>query len=338
MINPQQIKKNDVEAKRDKKAIVLGVNGQDGSYIAESLIRRGWEVYGIGRQNNSKWLQTNRYLKYYCLDIADVDSLSEFLEKIKPDAIFHFAALHGPAGFDYESHWREVHKINVISLHAILEYQRKLNPAALLIYASSSKVFGSFYPKLISECSPRISTCIYSTTKNAATDLIQYYRKKYELKSSVVWTFNHESERREKSYFFPKIIDTLAKAIIDKKYKSNIENLSFWCDWGDANEYMHLISTMPESGMGVDVIFATGKTIWAEDFVSELFGNFKLDWRSHIQVNIRLQESSNERWEVDTSKLFEVYGKTPEKTVFDISNRMLEVNYPISWAKRKIEK
>ena len=314
-----------------KKALVLCVNGQDGSYLAQHLIDASWEVHGLGRQDDSRWIKPESGLHYHRINLSDADALWDLLETLQPDAVFHFAAVHGAAGFSYESHWRDVHAVNVVAVHAVLEYQRSLKPAATLVYASSSKVFGEKLPPRISEHSPRYSTCIYTTTKNAATDLISYYRKRHQSKSSVIWTFNHESPRRGSTYFLPKIVDTLANAIIEPKYTAEIASLGFWSDWGDANEFMQLVATLPSSAAESDIIFATGKTVWAEEFVTTLFEKFGLDWRAHLLEKFPLIGARPDRWNVDTTELQRHCGTIPVRTILKIAIDVLQHRHPAAW-------
>ena len=311
-----------------KRALVLGVNGQDGSYLAEGLIKSGLQVHGVGRQKVARWLPSDSGLIYHALDLIDTDRFWHLLELVRPHFIFHFAAVHGPAGFFYEEHWRDVHAVNVVALHAVLEYQRRVMPGARLIYASSSKAFGENLPKKITENSPRFSECIYTTTKNAATDLIFYYRKYHHSKSSVIWTFNHESPRRAANYFFPKIIDTLAKSIVDPKYTTEISSLSFWGNWGDANEFMQIAITLSEVSIGRDFVFAAIETVWAEDLVQSLFSKFGLNWRSHLQEKSPLKGRRPPHWIVDTSALKSAGSTTPVRTAVEIAIDILNINYP----------
>jgi NAD(P)-dependent dehydrogenase (short-subunit alcohol dehydrogenase family) len=141
-----------------KKCLVLGVNGQDGSYLAQHLLSRNCSVIGVGRQANSRWIGKGDGFSYSPLDLGDVSKISSFLDDCKPDLIFHFAAVHGAAGFSYEEKWVDVHNVNTLTTHAVLEYLRRRMPQGALIFASSSKAFGSTLPPIISESSERKST------------------------------------------------------------------------------------------------------------------------------------------------------------------------------------
>ena len=220
-------------------SLVLGVNGQDGSYLAESLIALGRQVIGVGRQETSKYIKDSEYFTYKQLDIANTQELVIFLDELSPTKIYHLAAIHGAAGFKYEDKWIETHSVTTLSVHAILEYLR-LKGAGSLIYTSSSKAFGESPPPIVSENTKRISSCIYSIAKNSATDLIHYYRAKYGVCASVLWTFNHESSRRGIEYFIPKIVNCLASALQNSGHTTEVYTLNFHCDWSDAAEFMDL--------------------------------------------------------------------------------------------------
>jgi len=313
------------------RAMVLGVNGQDGSYLAERLLKKGWEVIGIGRQPESRWLPSVHGFSYHALDLSNLSKLSTLLSDTRPDAIFHFAAVHGSAGFSYEECWKDVHSVNTVSAHVILEYLRCANPEGILVYASSSKVFGSTPIGVIAESNQRFSNCIYTTTKNAATDLIAYYRKRHRIRASVVWTFNHESPRRGCSYFIPQLVDILAKSILNHDYVAEIGTLGFWCDWGDAEEYMDIVTCIASEIPGTDFLLATGKTLWAEDVVNTLFKKYGRCWENNIIEKLAPLKERPATWRVDLTKLYVATNRLPVCTIFDVADNILRTNYPNVW-------
>lgn len=318
-------------APRTRQAVVLGVNGQDGSYLAGRLLDLGWAVCGVGRQPESRWLPPAPGFRYAPLDLSQPADLAALLDDVRPQAVFHFAAVHGSAGFIYEDHWPEVHAVNTVSAHAVLEYQRKTAPDSVFVYASSSKVFGPELPACVSETSPRRSTCIYTTTKNAATDLIAYYRQRHGTKASVVWTFNHESPRRGDSYFVPRIVDVIARALLDRNHVASIGTLGFWSDWGDAAEFMDLVATIATAAPGRDFLLATGTTLWAEDAVDALFGHYGLDRQKHLIEAAAAPGARPQPWRADVSALAAAIGRRPLRTIHDVAADMLRLNHPQAW-------
>jgi len=313
----------------DRTALVLGVNGQDGSYLAESLLASGWKVTGIGRQSHVSPMLVGQKIKYIPLDLADIVSYEQVLIEDQPDVIFHSAAIHGANNYSYEAVWKEAHLVNTMCAHAALEYLRTAKNNGKLIYFSSSKVFDLSKRRVVDESSRRRSTCIYTATKNCATDLITYYRNKYSVAASVVWFFNHESPRRSINYFIPTIVGILAKSLADSTYKCPVKSLDFWCDWGDAAEYMSIIVDLVDNLPGDDLIMATGVTCWARNFVSQLFAKYGLDYKQHVQTESCIAPNPNNKWRANIGRLRGKYGRPPTLTVLDVCSKILSSNYHI---------
>lgn len=316
-----------------RRCLVLGVNGQDGSYLAEHLLAAGELVIGVGRQPRSRWVPDQSGFEYVSLDVRDTHALVRLLSERSADVVFHLAAIHGAAGFVYENHWMAVHEVNTLAVHAILEYLRIHRRDGVFIYASSSKVFDVSRPAVFSERTPRRSTCIYSTTKNAATDLIHYYRTRHQIRGGVVWTFNHESVRRAAEYFIPRVVRLLANAILDRKARGNVATLGFWCDWGDASEYMGVVRDLASRAPGDDFVLATGNSIWAADLVEALFARHGLSWREHVIEDVPAVHHRPEPNTVDLSKLRTAIGRVPAKGIMAICDDMLRCNHPEAWRK-----
>jgi GDPmannose 4,6-dehydratase len=301
-----------------RAALIVGVNGQDGSYLAERLKCNNWNVIGMGRQQAARSEIISCLSAYHSVDIADTKSYQQILVDLRVDVVFHTAAVHGPAGFQYESVWLPVHQVNTLSLHATLEYARLVKSDTRIIYFSSAKVFGDLDEQIISEESCRYSNCIYTLTKNSSSELIRYYRNHHGINASVLWLFNHESARRSNQYFVMKVLSALQKSIEDKKYKTNIASLDFWCDWGSAREFMTLIADTFEDLAGEDFVLATGKTVWARDIVCELFLQHGLLADAHILQDKAAKERKVRSW-VATSKKFEYFtGKHPVISGIDV--------------------
>ncbi len=315
------------------RALVLGVNGQDGSYLAESLLARGWVVHGVGRQVESRWVAADDGFTYHNLDIGDLTALKSALCDIQPDFIFHMAAVHGAAGFVYEDHWQAVHAVNTLSVHAVLEHLRRCAPKAAMIYGTSSKAFGPVPPRVISETTARVSSCIYSTTKNAATDLINYYRLRHGIRASSVWLFNHESPRRSGEYFVPRVVEILANSVCDPDFRGSIGTLQFLCDWGDAAEYMDLTVSMAETAPATDFILASGITLHGEEFVDRLFKRYGLRWQDHMAESLMPPSDAAPTWRADISTLKARLGATSRRSIYQVCDDILRIRHPEAWRK-----
>jgi GDPmannose 4,6-dehydratase len=293
-------------------------------------------VDGAGRQPISAWIPESKGFSYHALDLNNLSALTALLYERDPGFIFHLAAVHGAAGFRYEDHWLESHTVNTLATHVVLEHQRRHAPNSVLVYASSSKAFDPTQVSLVSESTPRRSTCIYSTTKNAATDLIAYYRRMHRIMASVVWTFNHESPRRGGDYFIPRVVAILANSILDNTYSGQVGTLRFSADWGDAAEYMKFVGDIAERAPGKDFVLASGTNLQATQFVSELFGRHHLRWQDHLieRDSVPISEPAP-ALHADLTALRAALGRVPQRSIYDVCDQILNRNHPEAWLKAR---
>lgn len=217
------------------RCLVLGVNGQDGSFLAEILRAERNLVWGLGRQSASRYLSEDASFHYIQCDLRDQAKLSAVLNETAPEEIYHLAAVHGSSGFSYEPVWGSVLDVNVKSLHAVLEYSREQNRPVRIFYASSAKVFGTPLSGSISIESPKRPDCLYAVSKIAAENLLHYYRRVHGVQASIAYLFNHESVRRSAGYFIPAVMEVVRSALKRENFRTEIYTLDFYCDW-DAPE------------------------------------------------------------------------------------------------------
>lgn len=307
--------------------MVVGANGQDGTFLVRHLVRRGYVVMGVGRQPDSRNNSGLAGYVYRKVDLEYKEHLAQVLDEFRPDFIFHVAAVHMSAGGEYEPYINEVLLVNVGSVGAILEFLRK-NPSSRLAYCSSAKVFGASPPDYICEATPKKSECIYSISKNAAFSLIEYYRANHGVNASVFWLFNHESEYRPQSFFIPKVVRALAFAINGEGYQQKVYSLGFYCDWGSAEEYMDIIVDSMEKCAGEDFIIATGRCEYAKDMISRLFSLHNLDYRKYFLEEMQNIPGSRP-YQVDISKLRSRLGRIPKLETLDICKNILIRNYKL---------
>ena len=309
---------------------MLGVNGQDGSYLAETLLAKDYRVVGLGRQRESRWVDQKRDdFEYVECDLTDLDAFDLVLRSVGPDFAFHFAAVHGSSGFSYEDVWKAAHVVNTLSLHALLEYARTEGAGCRIVYASSAKVFGTRLAGVISEATPFASTCIYSITKNAAHDLIRYYREHHSVAASTVFLFNHESPRHGSNFFIPKLVQDLAESILTSGPTSHsLDSLNFWGDWGDAREFMELVVEIPRAVP--DMVIASGRTWHGADLVSELSARWGLDAPVGAPPNPHGSVSDGE-FQVDISLLEKTLGQRPRRSILGTCDDILQTNHPKAW-------
>jgi len=302
---------------------VLGVNGQDGSYLAEVLIARGYAVTGAGRQAGSRWVDPGRF-RYTALDVGNAAALDALLIELRPDEIYQMAAVHGSSGYSYEAGWREALNVNVGSVHTCLEHVRVRSPRTRLFYPSSLKAFGTHPPERVDETTPRVSDCLYSITKNAATDLIDYYRTQHAAWACVGYYFNHDSPRRPDSYFLPRLAASLAAQLGKRGKAPGVATLDFWCDWGSSREFMELTADLLRADRPTDVIFATGAPTHAAQLATELAA------AAGLAPPPAADPSSKPPFRADIGRLRDLVGRVPRERAFDVASWILRERHGIS--------
>ena len=269
----------------------MGAGGQDGSILSEELVAVGRDVLGLGRKEEYPYELPSPQFRYAPLDLCDSSALARCLEDFQPDEIYHVAAVHGSAGFEYEQVWGEALDVNVKSFHTALEYARR-RPGVRLFYASSAKIFGHVLRGPISLSTPRAGECLYSITKKAAGQLADYYRRNYGVVASVGILFNHESERRAPEYFIPRLCRILRMALQDPSYREKVHTLSFHCDWSSARDFMRMAIAAVEKPVKGELIFASGVTWSGRDFARELFSRYGLDYSKHVEADDDVERQS----------------------------------------------
>lgn len=304
------------------KAMVIGANGQDGIFLVRHLLSRKYQVMGIGRQAISRWNIPSALFSYRQIDLEGERALPDVLAAYRPDLIFHVAAVHTSAGGHYEPVFGSVLKVNVASVHAVLEYLRG-NPGGRFCYASSAKVFGSPLPAGIDESTPIANQCLYSISKNTAYHLIDYYRKNHGVSASVLYLFNHESEFRPDGFFIPKVLEALLKSLKDGSFSAGVNTLDFYCDWGSAEEYMDIMIDVLEKTPTEDYVLAKGECTYARDFVASLFAHYGLNYSNHFRQTIPQVQPVNP-YKVNTGKLKRMIGRVPLVTIEELCVAILE--------------
>lgn len=314
------------------RALVLGVNGQDGSYLAEHLLRRGCLVTGLGRQPQSRFIpDVATGYTYASIDLSrERETLPDLLLRSRPDRIYHFASVHGSSSFAYEEHGQDALQVNVGSVHQVLEYIRTEHPRARLLYASSVKTFNAKGPEHIHEELPRHSTCLYSITKNAATDLISYYRRHHDVRATTLFLFNHESPRRPSHYVLPRITELLAASLRGERPGNPLRSLNFSCDWGSSAEFVDLGARLLEHSQNQDYVMATGRTWTGLEFIRDLFSLAERDWQHHVPVLEPIDKSYAATFHADISRMVHILGHGPRHDALDVALWILSANHGLT--------
>jgi GDPmannose 4,6-dehydratase len=304
------------------RSLVLGVNGQDGSYLAETLLRRGYDVVGLGRDETSRYVSPSATFRYVQCDLCETAKLAAIVDDILPDSAYHMAAVHGPAGFKYEPVWRDMMAVNVLALHVLLEAARISNHGMRVIYAGSAKVFPQPWSGEIDETTPIAATCLYGIGKLASRELIRQYRDVHGIAGTNLILFNHESVRRRPEYFLPTIARAVAAAKRDRSHRTTVQTLDFRVDWSSAAELMDIAVDIAEKASGFEYVLASGRTWHGRAALAELFDRYGLNLSSHI-VEVHSSCDPGPYFHVRTSLLERDIARVPVVGFTEIADELV---------------
>ena len=278
-----------------KKALITGITGQDGSYLAELLIAKGHEVHGIIRRAstfNTERIDhlyqdphSNGQLFLHYGDIADSTNLIKLLYRLQPDEIYHLAAQsHVRVSFDIPEYTGDVTGIGTIR---ILEAIRETGSKARFYQASSSEMFGGAQEIPQRETTPFYPRSPYGAAKVYAYWVTVNYRESYGMFACNGILFNHESPRRGETFVTRKISRAAAHIKVGLQDKLYLGNLEAKRDWGYAKEYVEAMWLMLQQDKPDDYVIATGETHSVRDFLNEAFGSLDLDWNKYVEIDPR---------------------------------------------------
>lgn len=267
-----------------KKAFVSGICGQDGSYMAELLLSKGYEVHGLIRRSST--FNTSRIdhifdrLKLHHGDLTDAGSLTNLLYEIQPDEIYHLGAQsHVRISFDMPAYTGDV---TALGTTLLLEAIRKVCPKARFYQASSSEMFGLVQAVPQSETTPFYPRSPYGAAKVYAYWMTVNYRESYGLHASNGILFNHESPRRGETFVTRKITRAVARIKAGLQDKLVLGNLDAKRDWGYAPDYVEGMWRMLQVDEPGDYVLATNETHSVREFLEEAFSFVNLEWKEYV--------------------------------------------------------
>lgn len=324
-------KKKIVPKRKKKTAIITGVTGQDGSYLSELLLSKGYEVHGVVRRVSSfastsridHLLSNTDFHKHYG-DLDDHPSIDALIAEIKPDEFYNLGAM-SQVGISFEVP-RYTISANALGVLTILEAIRRFSSHTKFYQASSSEMFGvPGVPSPYSEKTPMHPQSPYGVSKLMAYHLTKQYRDGYGLFATTGILFNHESPRRGENFVTKKV--TLAVARIKKGLQKSLElgNLEAKRDWGWSPEFVDAIyRIMQHKTPGVFVV-ATGETHTIREFVEEAFSCVDLDWKKYVNYSEKLMRPNEVPFLLgDASKIKKELGWKPKMKFKEIVRAMVE--------------
>lgn len=304
-----------------KKALITGINGQDGSYLSEFLLEKGYEVWGTVKRNSVSETQSSRIeslrdsnlLNLEYADLTDMASLVRVLQKVQPDEIYNLAAQsHVRISFDQPIYTANATGLGTLNL---LEAVRMVSPHSKIYQASSSEMFGNNidpdgYQR---ESTPMDPVSPYGCAKVFSYNICRNYRNSYGMK---IWNgilFNHESPRRGTNFVTNKVVKAAVRIKLGLQDKLHLGNLDATRDWGHAKDYVEAMWLMLQSDNPDDYVCATGVSHSVKDLCEYTFLKLNLDYRKFIEVDekhFRPEELKDLKG--DYSKIKESLGWNPK--------------------------
>jgi GDPmannose 4,6-dehydratase len=315
-----------------KKALITGINGQDGSYLAEFLLDKGYDVWGTIKRNSVSENQTSRLDGIYSrikdnlqyVDLTDLSSLIRIVQNCMPDEIYNLGAQsHVRISFDQPIYTAQATGIGALN---VLEAVKLINPGIKVYQASSSEMFGNSidpdgYQR---ESTPFVPVSPYGCAKAFAYNITRNYRNSYGIFASNGILFNHESPRRGINFVTNKVVKTAVE--IKKGLKSNLElgNLSATRDWGHAKDYVEAMWLILQQEAPDDFVCATGVSHSVRDLCEYVFNKLEMNYEDYVVTNqkyFRPEELNDLKG--DPSKLMKATGWKPNYTFETMLDEMI---------------
>jgi GDPmannose 4,6-dehydratase len=312
-----------------QRALITGVAGQDGTYLSELLIRKGYEVYGVLGPCPGTFLdwakQHEGRLFPIDADLADMDSLMRAIDRARPDEVYNFAA-QSSVGDSFESAIATT-EVNAVGVLRLLEALRQLRPEARLFQASSAEMFGNTDQMPQNEQTPLHPRSPYAASKTYAFHIVGSYRDSYGLHGSNGILFNHESPLRGLQFVTRKITDGAARIKLGLATELRMGNLDAKRDWGFAGDYVEAMWLMLQQEAPDDYVIATGETHTVREFCEVAFSRLGLDADRFVVVDPAFLRP------VDVTVLFgdptkakKVLGWQPRVTFRDLVEMMVDAD------------
>jgi GDPmannose 4,6-dehydratase len=322
-----------------KKALITGITGQDGSYLAELLLEKGYQLWGILRRSSS--FHTGRIdhlykdpheqpqLKLIYGDLTDGSNLSTIINKIKPDEVYNLGAQsHVRVSFDMPIYTADTDALGTLRL---LEAIRSSDKPAKFYQASSSEMYGKAIEIPQTEQTPFYPRSPYGCAKVYSFWQTVNYREAYDLFACNGILFNHESPRRGETFVTRKITRAATRIKLGLQDKLYLGNLDAKRDWGFAGDYVEAMWLMLQQDKSDDYVVATGETHSVKEFVTEVFSYLDMDWQKYVEIDQRyFRPSEVDYLQGDAGKAKNVLKWEPKVTFKELAKIMTDADMKIA--------
>ena len=322
-----------------KKALITGITGQDGSYLTELLLDKGYHVWGIMRRSSS--FHTGRIdhlykdpheqpeLRLIYGDLTDGGSLSTILNDIKPDEVYNLGAQsHVRVSFDTPIYTTNVDALGTLRL---LEAIRSCDKSIRFYQASSSEMYGKVTATPQTEKTPFYPRSPYGCAKVYSFWQTVNYREAYGLFACNGILFNHESPRRGETFVTRKITRAATRIKLGLQDKLYLGNLDAKRDWGFAGDYVETMWLMLQQEKGDDYVIATGETHSVKEFLDEVFSYLDLDWKKYVEIDPRYYRPTEVDFlQGDSSKARKILNWEPKVTFKELAKMMVDADMKLA--------
>jgi GDPmannose 4,6-dehydratase len=323
-----------------KRALITGITGQDGSYLTELLLDKGYEVHGVVRRSSS--FNTERIdhlyrdphergvrLRLHYGDLNDASSLQSILATAQPDEVYNLGAQsHVRVSFDIPEYTGEVTALGAVR---VLEAIRKVGVGCRFYQASSSELYGKVVETPQRETTPFHPRSPYAAAKAYAFYVTQNYREAYGLFACNGILFNHESERRGETFVTRKITRAVGRIKLGLQRELFLGNLDAKRDWGHAADYVDAMWRMLQQDRPDDYVIGTGETHSVREFLDLAFGRVDLDWREFVHIDERyFRPAEVDLLLADPSKAIRELGWKPKVSFPELVARMVDADLELA--------
>lgn len=284
-------------ALKSPRALICGVSGQDGPYLASLLIAKGYEVIGTSRDANMisrsgiRSLGLESKVQIVSMAINDFRSVLQTLSLLMPDEVYNLAG-QTSVGLSFEQPVEAIESVAIGTLN-LLEAIRYLGRPVRLYNAGSSECFGDTGTEMANESTPFRPRSPYAVAKVCAHNLVANYRESYQMFACSGILFNHESPLRPERFVTQKIVQSATRIAAGSGEILKLGNLDIFRDWGWAPDYVEAMWLMLQANAPRDYVIATGRTVSLEYFVEQAFASYGLDWRKHVKTDPKLLRPSD---------------------------------------------
>ena len=317
-----------------KVAFITGINGQDGSYLAEHLLSMGYEVHGMVRRNSMSENQDSRVyhltdkITTHYGDLMDESSIDRILEKARPDEIYNIGAQsHVRISFDMPQFTVKTNALGVLNM---LESYRRVVPNAKFYQASSSEMFGNSVDEdgFQRETTAMHPVSPYGCSKLFGYSIVRNYRKAYGLHATNGILFNHESPRRGSNFVTNKVVKTAVQIKLGLENKLELGNLDSYRDWGHSKDYVKAMHLIINHETPEDFVVSTMQTHSVRDMTKYVFDSLNMNYEDYVTQNqIFIRPEELQYLKGDSTKARTILGWKPEYTFESMLDEMVEYWY-----------